>query len=364
MVSQKFITQNALQTQKLAERIGRKIRLSAAHVPRQKALILALYGELGSGKTTFIQGLARGLGIKKRILSPSFVLIRHYTQGLKPRNFYHVDLYRLDSAKEAEGLGLEEIWSDPENICAIEWAEKIENLLPKKRIDIFFNYLDQDKREVSLFKVRPCTRTDLVGRKNNLRNELSSKAIGILKRGGIVVFPTDTAFGVGCRIDDEEAVERLFKIRRRPQDQAVPVLVDSIEMAQKYLQPIPKEVLKLMEKYWPGALTLILPCKLELVPEVVRGAGRTLGIRWSDHPTAQSLIKEVGVPILGPSANFSGAKTPYKYEDLDPEFLKKVDFVLPGKCPLGMASTVIDCSKKPWKIIRQGALRPPLADSG
>lgn len=104
-----------------------------------------------------------------------------------------------------------------------------------------------------------------------------------------------------------------------------------------------------------------------MVPSLVRGGGRTLGVRIPNHEIPLSIINSIGVPILGPSANFHGKPTPYKYKDLDPEFLKMVDYVIPGECPVGMASTVIDCSIKPWKIIRQGkifatfqeSIRPP-----
>ena len=180
------------------------------------------------------------------------------------------------------------------------------------------------------------------------------QASKILNQGGIIIFPTDTAFGVGCRMDKPEVVERLFKIRQRPENQAVPVLVNSIEMVQGYLKPIPHNVKKLMEKYWPGALTVILPCRIEKVPTLVRGGGQTLGVRMPKHDIPLSIIYSIGVPILGPSANFHGQPTPYRYEDLDPELVKLVDFVVPGDCPISMASTVIDCSGKPWKIIRQG----------
>lgn len=187
--------------------------------------------------------------------------------------------------------------------------------------------------------------------KNNLQ-----KAIQIFRSGGIVIFPTDTAFGVGCRMDDKKAVKRLFEIRKRPITQATPVLVSSIEMAKTYLQPIPKDVKNLMKKYWPGALTIILPCKTDLIPSLVRGGGSTLGVRMPNHLVPYTIIYIIGVPILGPSANFHGAKTPYKFEDLDPDFIKLVDYVIPGKCSVGLASTVIDCSVKLWKIIRQGAI--------
>lgn len=184
------------------------------------------------------------------------------------------------------------------------------------------------------------------------------KAIEVLKNGGIIIFPTDTAFAIGCRIDNEESVKRLFEIRKRPKTKATPVLVDTVKMAQDYLQPIPKEVIdKLIEPYWPGALTIILGCNKKKIPELVRGKGETLGIRIPNHKVARAIIRGVGVPILGPSANFHGEKTPYKFEDLDPELVKLVDFVVPGECPVGQASTVIDCTSKPWRIIREGAIK-------
>lgn len=183
-----------------------------------------------------------------------------------------------------------------------------------------------------------------------------SKAIAILKDGGIVIFPTDTAFGIGCRIDGKRAVRRLFALRKRPETQAVPVLVDTVKMAQEYLEPIPQEVIdKLIEPYWPGALTIVLPCKKEKVPKLVRGGGTTLGVRIPNHPTARVLIRGVGKPILGPSANLHGKPTPYHFFDLNPEFTKLADYVVPGECLVCKPSTVIDCSTKPWRIVRSGA---------
>lgn len=190
-----------------------------------------------------------------------------------------------------------------------------------------------------------------------MTEDIIQKAIEILKQGSIVVFPTDTAFGVGCRIDDEKAARRLFKIRKRPKTQPAPVLVDTVKMAQDYLQPIPKEVIdKLIEPYWPGALTIILPSIVVKVPKLVRGGNETLGVRIPNHLTARALIRGVGVPILGPSANFHGEKTPYIMADLDPKFVKMVDYVVEGECTIKQPSTVIDCTKKPWKILRVGAV--------
>src|SRR4030043_1719240 len=98
------------------------------------------------------------------------------------------------------------------------------------------------------------------------------KAIKILKQGGIVIFPTDTVFGVSCRIDMEDAVEKLFEIKGKPEKRPAPVLVDSVEMAQEYLKPVSSEVMnKLIKPYWPGGLTIVLPCLSEKVSKRLVG---------------------------------------------------------------------------------------------
>lgn len=184
-----------------------------------------------------------------------------------------------------------------------------------------------------------------------------NKAVQILQDGGIVIFPTDTAFGIGCRIDDQDAVKRLFTIRKRPENKATPVLVSSLHMAQEYLQPIPKNVVdQLVTPYWPGALTIVLSCIDAKVPTLVRGGTSTLGVRVPDHLTTLALINGVGVPILGTSANFAGEQTPYTFDSLDKELIKMVDGVVPGSCHVKKASTVIDATASPWKVLRQGAV--------
>ena len=187
-------------------------------------------------------------------------------------------------------------------------------------------------------------------------NEIQS-AIQILNQGGIIIFPTDTAFGIGCRMDNEKVIGRLFELRKRPESQATPVLVSSLEMAQDYVCPIQSEVKeKLIKYYWPGALTIVLPCQKEKVPKLVRGNSSTLGIRMPKSLLCLEIIRRAGV-ILGPSANFHGAPTPFRFQDLDKELVKLVDFVIIGECSLRQASTVIDCSVAPWKILRQGDVK-------
>ena len=138
-----FITNNLRETQKLAENLVKRLK---------KGDVLTLYGNLGSGKTTFVQGLARGFGIKKRIISPTFIIVRSYELKIKNQKskiknanqnsklFYHIDLYRIETQNDVKNLGIEEIVSG-KDIVVIEWAEKMQNLLPKKRWDVKFEDL-------------------------------------------------------------------------------------------------------------------------------------------------------------------------------------------------------------------------------
>lgn len=183
------------------------------------------------------------------------------------------------------------------------------------------------------------------------------KAIEVLKNGGIVIFPTDTAYGIGCRVDEEESVKKLFTLRRRPSEKAVSILVDSIEMAKQYTVGIDEKVVELMKKYWPGGLTIVLKARVNMVSKQVRGGGETVGVRMPNHQVTLELIKGLGHPILGPSANFAGGKTPYQKEDLDSDLISLVDYLVPGENGGKLASTVVDCTQNPWKILREGSVQ-------
>lgn len=191
------------------------------------------------------------------------------------------------------------------------------------------------------------------------KEEVISKAIQVLNSSGIVIYPTDTAFGIGCRIDRPKSVDRLLAFRKRPLSQAMPVLVATKEMALPYWSHPSHIVRCLMNQYWPGSLTIVAPCKKRLIYPPIRGGRDTVGLRMPNYKTILTIIEGVGVPILGPSANFHGKPTPYRLQDLDPELVKLVDLVVPGKCSVGQASTVVDCSVDPYKIIRQGAVKLP-----
>lgn len=144
-----FITNSFEETQNLGKELATTLKGGE---------LIALYGNLGGGKTTFVQGLALGLGIKRRIISPTFIIIRTYeinnqksiikNQELRPKTFYHIDLYRTETSDDIRGLGIDEIIGNSNNIIVVEWAEKMKDFLPKKRIDIYFEYLDENKRKI------------------------------------------------------------------------------------------------------------------------------------------------------------------------------------------------------------------------
>jgi len=140
-VSKTFVTNSFKETQKLGRDFAKSLRAGD---------VVCLYGDLGSGKTTFVQGLAKGLGIKNRIISPTFVIVRSYKLGVM--GFCHIDLYRIENKRGLEGLGIEEIINNPQNIIVIEWAEKLKSNCPQKRIDIEFFY---EKNNVRKIKFRP-----------------------------------------------------------------------------------------------------------------------------------------------------------------------------------------------------------------
>ena len=135
-------TNSAKQTQKLGEKFAQEILLS--RTSQKTATVLGLSGNIGGGKTTFLQGFARGLGIKEKILSPTFVIMKRF------KNFYHIDCYRLKDEKDILELGWKEIISNPKNIVAVEWPEKIQKVLPQNTIYINFKFIDEKTREIRL----------------------------------------------------------------------------------------------------------------------------------------------------------------------------------------------------------------------
>ena len=143
-----FISQSAEETQKIAADLVKKLMAKKT----RGALVLGLQGELGAGKTTFIQGLAKAIGIKDRVLSPTFVLMKHFNISTFEHfnSLYHIDCYRIEKPQDTEVLGFRDILKNPENLVVIEWAEKIKNILPADTVWLEFEHLGEDKRGVQL----------------------------------------------------------------------------------------------------------------------------------------------------------------------------------------------------------------------
>ena len=172
------------------------------------------------------------------------------------------------------------------------------------------------------------------------------EAIAVLKKGGIVIFPTDTVYGIGCRFDDKEVISRLYKIKKTPTGQPFPILVTKLSQVED-LASINKTAEELIKKLWPGALTIILQSKKNK---------EKIGFRMPDSSLVRSIISGVGVPVIGTSANFHGFQAPKSYKELDSDFIKLSDFVLKGECQLGMESTVVDATGDVPKVLRQGVI--------
>ena len=153
----KFVSNNPEELKKIAKDLAVNLMSRSRLDIGGGALVLALTGDLGSGKTTFAQAFAGTLGVKEKVKSPTFIIFRKSKiipllagQNSKFRCFYHFDVYRINSEKEILNLGWEEIISNPKNIVLVEWADKIEKILPKNSIKINFKHLKGDKREMEI----------------------------------------------------------------------------------------------------------------------------------------------------------------------------------------------------------------------
>ncbi len=182
------------------------------------------------------------------------------------------------------------------------------------------------------------------------------QAVELLRRGGIGAFPTDTVYGLGARIDSESAIRKIFKAKGRGYGQPLPILIAETEQLYQIALKIPPLAWKLAERFWPGGLTLVLP-KAPPISELISAGGDSVGIRLPKHPVPVALIKGLGIPIIGTSANLSSRPSPVTAEDVITQLGEKLDFVIDGgRCPGGKESTIIDLTQQPPRILREGAI--------
>jgi len=188
------------------------------------------------------------------------------------------------------------------------------------------------------------------------RENVISKGAQILRNGGTVAFPTETVYGIGADALDEEAVKKIFKAKGRPSDNPLIAHVANEEDIYDLIVFASEDAKKLMEKFWPGPLTLIFK-KSEIVPLTITGGLDTVALRMPLNKVARQLIKEAGRPIAAPSANTSGKPSPTKAKHVIDDLEGRVDMIIDdGNCAIGLESTVLDVSSDKPMILRPGAV--------
>ncbi len=172
-----------------------------------------------------------------------------------------------------------------------------------------------------------------------------NEAVNILRRGGVVIFPTDTVYGIGCRYDLASAIARIKNIKKSTQ--FFPILISNINQAHKLVVMNPTAI-HLANMYWPGGLTILLPSKVR---------HQKIGLRMPDSEVVKSIIEKLGSPLIGTSANFHNQPAVSKYQDLDQKLTKLVDYVIIGECEKKIESTIVDATVFPIKILREGVVK-------
>lgn len=184
----------------------------------------------------------------------------------------------------------------------------------------------------------------------------TDELVGIMRGGGLVAVPTETVYGLAGNGLDEKAVAEIYEVKGRPEVKPLSLMVHDAALMERYCENVPPQAYTLAKKFWPGPLTIVMKAK-PCVPEIVRAGGETVGLRCPDHPLTLELLEKSGVPFAAPSANPSGEPSPKNADSVLKYFDGKIDAVLDGgECGIGCESTLIDLSRTPYRILRQGAL--------
>ena len=181
-------------------------------------------------------------------------------------------------------------------------------------------------------------------------------AVDVLSDGGVAAIPTDTLYGLAACAFDESAVMKVYELKGRPEGMALPLLLSDHEDVRQCVVAVPEAAWTLAERFWPGALTLVVK-KSARVPAIVTAGLDTVALRVPDHPIPRRIAKALGAPITGTSANLSGRPGLTTACDVRREFGDAIDFVLDGgDAPGGVASTILDLSGDEMRVLREGAV--------
>jgi len=181
-------------------------------------------------------------------------------------------------------------------------------------------------------------------------------ALEHLRRGGVVAIPTDTLYGLAADVFNDAALERIYTIKGRPSDRAIPVLVANWDQVERVTRDIPPAARQLAERFWPGQLTLVMR-KAAWMTDLITGGRDSVAVRMPDHPVPLALATELSRPITGTSANLSGAPNLLSLDAVVAELGNKVDYIVRcGPAPQGIGSTIIDLTTCAPRLLRHGAV--------
>jgi L-threonylcarbamoyladenylate synthase len=182
------------------------------------------------------------------------------------------------------------------------------------------------------------------------------RAVHLLREGGVVAFPTDTVYGVGANAFERFAVRQIFEVKQRPADKSLPVFIYQIDDLNLVARDVPNQAWPLLQKFWPGALTVVLR-KNSALPDIVTSGQDTVAVRIPDHPVSLDLVVKMGRPLAVTSANLSGQPTPPTAQGVAKQLGEELPLVLDGgPSSTIQPSTIIDLSSKPPKVLREGPI--------
>lgn len=192
--------------------------------------------------------------------------------------------------------------------------------------------------------------------KTKVITENITEAAELIRQGALVAVPTETVYGLAGSGFNESAVERIYEVKGRPEVKPLSLMVPGPEAFEKCCTEVPEAARVLAERFWPGPLTIVLPAREE-IPSVVLAGGHTVGLRCPDHPLTLRLLRDCALPLAAPSANPSGEPSPKTAQQVLGYFDGKIEAVIDGgECGIGRESTIIDLTRAPYRILRQGAL--------
>lgn len=193
--------------------------------------------------------------------------------------------------------------------------------------------------------------------KNVIKDGELDEVVDIIKRDGIVVFPTETVYGIGGNALSENVIKNIYNIKKRPQEKALNILVKNKEEIKKYAYISNELEEEIIDKFMPGPITIILKKRKSQIPDLLTGNNDTIGIRIPDNDIVKKILEKCNLPIAAPSANISGKPSSIRLEDIKPDFDGKVDaFIDGGKCKQNISSTIVKVIDGNIKILREGII--------